>query len=511
MAPIDSMLRLFIDHGADELLLAANALPRMFQRGRQMKLALPLTPDAMLRHLLGDLLTAERDELVRSRGATEFDYAPQGSASGFHVVLKRGAEGLEAAFRVAARRPEAAAPPIVQPAAVPASAPGAPRAIGVASAPPPSPPPAAAGSSTEIEEPGSPRVPPHSPLGSLLAAAAAARASDLHLADNAIPFLRVDGALQPIGRTPIDQVLDLIEGIPSLAAREIAAGRRAFDGTLDFGDRRVRLHVYRTADGVVAALRVLPGLAPTLAALDLPVDLSDVALLPGGLVLVCGPTGSGKSATLAALAQEAVRRRGALLVTLEDPVEYRVQPGSAGLVRQRQVGRDVPDFPTGLREALREDPDVLLIGEMRDAESVALALTAAETGHLVLASLHSRTAAAAIERIADATSGRRDAEVRAQVAQSLRVIISQRLLPRARGAGRVAALEVLRVNHAVAALLRDGKTPQIATALQSSRKEGMLPLDACLADLVRAGTVTREAAAAAANDTGALADYLAGR
>jgi twitching motility protein PilT len=179
------------------------------------------------------------------------------------------------------------------------------------------------------------------------------------------------------------------------------------------------------------------------------------------------------------------------------------------LVRQRQIGRDVRDFPTGLRDALREDPDVLLIGEMRDPETISLALTAAETGHLVLTSLHSRSATSAIERIIDAYAPERQQQVRSQLADALRAIVAQRLIPRAGGAGRVAALEVLRGNHNVGSLIRDGKTAQLVSVLQSSRKEGMLPLERCLADLVRAGHVARADATAVANDPTQLAAYLA--
>ena len=184
--------------------------------------------------------------------------------------------------------------------------------------------------------------------------------------------------------------------------------------------------------------------------------------LPHGLVIACGPTGSGKSTTLAALAQQALALRPRVLITLEDPIEYRIVPGrTGGLVRQREIGREVSDFATGLRDALREDPDILLIGEMRDAETISLALTAAETGHLVLTSLHSRTSASAIERIVDTYPPERQHQIRVQLADALRAVIAQRLLPRADGRGRVPAVEFLRITFAVANLIREGKTQQI--------------------------------------------------
>ncbi len=232
--------------------------------------------------------------------------------------------------------------------------------------------------------------------------------------------------------------------------------------------------------------------------------------LPHGLVIVCGATGSGKSTTLASLAEEAATRRSLAIVTLENPIEYRLHGGDASIIRQREVGRDVPDFASGLRDALREDPDVIVVGEMRDPETIALALTAAETGHLVLATLHSGSAASAIDRIVDAYPPGRQGQIRAQLADVLRVVLAQRLLPRARGSGRTLAVEVLRVNHAAASMIREGKTAQLATLLQSSRREGMIPLERSLADRALAGDVRMEDARRAANDAEVFARYVAG-
>jgi twitching motility protein PilT len=276
---------------------------------------------------------------------------------------------------------------------------------------------------------------------------------------------------------------------------------------LESGERG-RAQIYRTSAGNAATIRFLPRSAPSIASLNMPVPIDDIVDVPHGLVLFCGATGAGKSTTLAALAQEALRRRSIVLVTLEDPIEYVLTSGASSLVRQRQIGRDVTDFPTGLRDGLREDPDVLVVGEMRDPESIALALTAAETGHLVLATMHSGSAGSAIERIVDATPEGRQHQVRTQLADALRVVVAQKLLPRARGAGRLPVVEVLRVNHAAASLIREGKTAQISTVLQSGRSEGMIGLERCLADRVLAGDVKKEHARAAANDAGALAQYL---
>jgi twitching motility protein PilT len=203
--------------------------------------------------------------------------------------------------------------------------------------------------------------------------------------------------------------------------------------------------------------------------------------------------------------------RAQVLVTLEDPIEYLLRPmHPAALVRQREVGAHVRDFATGLRDALREDPDVLLIGEMRDAETISLALTAAETGHLVFASLHSRTAASAVERIVDTYPAERQRQIRVQLADALRVVIAQRLLPTASGDGRVPAVELLRVTYGVGNLIREGRTAQIVNQLQAGGNDGMLVLERHLTELVRAGRIGREVALAAANDAATLADYLKG-
>jgi twitching motility protein PilT len=343
-------------------------------------------------------------------------------------------------------------------------------------------------------------------LAELVAHAAERRASDLHLCHGEPAIIRVDGKLLRIDHAPTDlaEVLPLPRALEARFARE-----QSIDLGMEIpGVGRVRVHVFRADAGRSVSIRLLPRIAPSLASLNLPVPLDDLVELPHGLVLVCGAAGSGKSTTLAALAQEAFRRRSIVLTTLEDPIEYALLAPETSVLRRRQIGRDVPDFATGLRDALRQDPNVILIGEMRDPETIGLALTAAETGHLVLASLHSRSAASAVERIIDAYSPDRASQIRGQLADSLRAVVAQRLLPRARGSGRILALEVMRANHAIAALIRDGKTAQIASALQSGRREGMIALERCLADRVAAGEVRLEDARAAANDPTALAMYL---
>jgi twitching motility protein PilT len=319
--------------------------------------------------------------------------------------------------------------------------------------------------------------------------------------------VRVNGTLEALDDAAGFDAAVLLGGQPQL---EQLRGGGSVDRGFDVpAVGRVRVNVYASDEGLCAAVRILRRDAPTLSDLQLPPHLEPLIALPHGLVVACGPTGSGKSSTLAALVQHALRAQPRVLVTLEDPIEYLIRPPhESGLVRQREVGTHVRDFATGLRDALREDPDMLLIGEMRDPETIGLALTAAETGHLVFASLHSRTAPSAVERIVDTYPPERQRQIRVQLADSLRAVIAQRLIPTADGSGRVPAVELLRVTYGVANLIREGRTAQIVNALQAGGSEGMLVLERHLADLVRAKRIRHETALAAANDADALSEYL---
>ena len=479
MARIDSILAIVLNQGANELRVGTDREPKMLAHGAAKRFSMPATNEETLRELLGELLSPERDAAMRERGRVEVAYATEAGVP-FQVTLTaRPSGGFDAQFvRGAARAQAASAPQVV--AAPPAS----------------------------HREPLAPPVAPVV-LGAseLVRRALDAGATDLHVADGEPPVLRVDGRLVRLEDEAPVEVAPLFGLDP--AAHEAVLRGRALETAVDLEvGRRGRLHVYRAASGLAAAVRFFAHTPSSLASLNLPAHLEDLVDIPHGLVLVCGATGAGKSTTLAALAQETLRRRSVVLVTLEDPIEYALEAGRASLVRQRQVGRDVPDFASGLRDALREDPDVLLVGEMRDPETIALALTAAETGHLVFASLHSGGAASAIERIVDAYPKERQAQIRTQVADALRVVVAQRLLPRARGTGRVPAVEVLRLTHAAASMVRDGKTAQLASVIHAGRREGMISLERSLADRVTAGEVRVEHARAVANDAEALAMCL---
>lgn len=502
MARIDSILSLLDRQGANELRLGSDREPQMFADGAPKKLTMPRTSTETLRELLGELFAPEREKMVAAQGQVQVLHDSL-SLGPFRVTItRRGPAGapleIDVVFLRGRGKGGAAPPP--PPARIEPPPAARTEQVTLVAAPPPLP----------MAAPGSEAPTPE--LSALLARASAMRASDVHLVDGEPPVIRVDGRLRAlVGEGPAALPRLLGPRIMAEVERPLRAGCSADLGVGVEGVGRFRLNVFQTAAGLAAALRILRGTPPSLGQLGAPVPLDDLVDLPHGLVIVCGPTGSGKSTTLAALAHDALERRASMLITLEDPIEYALGArGMKGLVRQRQVGRDVRDFATGLRDALREDPDILLIGEMRDPETISLALTAAETGHLVLASLHSRSAASAIERMVDSYPAERQAQIRVQLADALRVVVAQRLLPRASGEGRVLGVEVLRVNHAVANAIREARTGNIQSAIQAGKKDGMLPLERCLSDLVQRRAITLEDARAVANDPSALGSYLSG-
>ena len=517
MARVDSILNLVDRQGANELRLGTDKEPQKFADGAQKRLVSPKTSTETHRELLGELLPQAREQQLRGEGRDEFLYEPSGLGPfPRHPRPPRQRRGCPRVRRHVPSRPRQG------------SAPCRPRARCAAAAPPRALAPAepALPRSPDAAEPTPPAVVSAAPapafrppvvgdvspeLATLVASAAGLRASDLHLMTGEMPVVRIDGKLRALTGEPQADVDALLGQLRTAAHHRISAGGSADLGFSVEGVGRCRMNVYQTSLGLAAAVRLLAQHAPTLAELRHPLPLEELVELPHGLVLVCGPTGSGKSSTLAALAQEALLRRSIMLITLEDPIEYVLSSkGPKGIVRQRQIGRDVRNFATGLRDALREDPDILMIGEMRDPETITLALTAAETGHLVLASLHSRSAASAIERIIDVYPPERQGQIRVQLADALRAVVAQRLLPSARGEGRVVAMEVLRNNTAVASAIREAKTGTITSAIQSGKKDGMLPLERCLADLVAKRLVGYEDARAVANDLTALTSYLSG-
>jgi len=336
----------------------------------------------------------------------------------------------------------------------------------------------------------------HEWLRHLLSRARARHASDLLLVVGAPPAARINGRLEPLGESPLES-----QGTGALCAALVPRRCREMlesSGAVDFSfDRkelgRFRCNVHRERDRWSAAVRLFPDAPPELESLNLPSALANFCDLEYGLVLVTGPTGCGKSTTLAAMARRILRRRRVHLITIEDPVEYEHAHGES-LVEHIEIGRDVDAYARALRSALRQDPDVLLIGEMRDPESISVAITAAETGHLVFSTLHTGDGPQTIHRIVDAYPAAQQETVRVQLSVSLAGIVSQQLLPRADGKGRVPAVEILVGTPAVRNLIRQGKVEMIRSQLTLERGAGMLDLDRSLARLAADGMVTAEEA-----------------
>ena len=320
----------------------------------------------------------------------------------------------------------------------------------------------------------------------LLAESVSRGASDLHLSSGVPPLLRIDGELDgmPLPAWSAAEVRAAVDKVSPVA--EGSSNDRDFGIDLP-GVARFRVNVFEQSRGPAAVFRVVPGQVPTMAELGMGTVFRDIADAPHGLVLVAGTTGSGKSTTLAALVNHINATRRQHVLTIEDPIEFVHAPRGC-LVTQREVGRDCPGFADGLRAALRQDPDVILIGEMRDRESIGLALTAAETGHLVFATLHAPTAPAAVDRIVDAFSGVEKDAVRMLLSESLRAVVAQTLVRRLAG-GRVAAYEIMVATPAVRSLIREHKVAQLYSAIQTGAAFGMRTLDQSLADLVREGAI----------------------
>lgn len=321
-------------------------------------------------------------------------------------------------------------------------------------------------------------------------------ASDLLLAVGSPPVIRVDGGLLVLPGEAMDA-----EESARLAAALVPGERRielARDGSVDFsfkiaGLGRFRCNIHRERGHWAAAVRLLALRPPTIAELNLPPEIEMVAELRHGLVLVTGPAGSGKSSTIAAILSELTSRRHCHVITIEDPIEYEHTRGGS-VVEQIEVGRDAPSFAAALRASLRQDPDVLVIGEMRDPDTNALALTAAETGHLVFSTLHTGDTTQAINRIIDGHPAGDALFVRTQLAVSLSAVVTQQLLPRADRRGRVPAVEVLVADDAIRNLIRKGQLEHLLAQVGVSREKGMRTLDRSLAELVRRGLVDRKEA-----------------
>jgi len=339
-------------------------------------------------------------------------------------------------------------------------------------------------------------------IDDLLAGIEAIHASDLHLAAGSPPLVRVNGVLSPLEDVPVltpEDTQQLLYQILSTEQQKRLEVDRQIDMSHSLaGIGRFRVNVFFQRGAVGAAFRLIPHKIRSLEELGLPPVLHKLTERPRGLVLVTGPTGSGKSTTLAAMIDEINRTRAAHILTIEDPIEF-LHRHRKCLVNQREIGGDARGFADALRGALRQDPDVILLGEMRDLETIGTALTAAETGHLVFATLHTRGAAATIDRIIDVFPGEQQAQIRAQLASALEGVVTQTLLPTADGRGRVAAMEIMLPDYAVRNLIRQRKLEQMYSVIQTGTARGMQTLEQSLADLVQRGTITTEVAVEASS------------
>ena len=317
-------------------------------------------------------------------------------------------------------------------------------------------------------------------------------ASDLHIQVGLPPMLRIDGALAPIANTPTltpEMTENLIFSILDADQQQILLKDKEFDFSFSFGDLgRFRVNAFHERGNIAGAFRLIPNEMPTIEELGLPNVVSTFADFPRGLVLVTGPTGSGKSTTLAALVDKINTEKAEHIITIEDPIEF-THKSKRSVVVQREVHYDTYSFNAALRSALREDPDVVLIGEMRDLETISAAITIAETGHLVFATLHTNSASQSIDRMVNVFPPHQQPQIKAQLGNILQAICSQRLIP-AIGGGRVVAAEILIANAAVRNIIREGKTHQLDAVIQTSAREGMQSMDRTLAELVRSGQIT---------------------
>jgi len=319
-------------------------------------------------------------------------------------------------------------------------------------------------------------------------------ASDLHITSGSAPYLRVHGEMVKLNYKDLTPEVcqALLFEILSTRQRELFLETWDLDCSYSLkGVGRFRVNVFRQRHGIGAVLRRIPEAIKTIQELGLPPNITNLLDVSEGLILVTGPTGSGKSTTLASLIDTINNGRRAHIITIEDPIEF-VHYNKNSLINQREVSSHTKSFHQALRAALREDPDVVLVGEMRDLETISLAMTAAETGHLVLATLHTNSATKTVDRIIDVFPEAQQGQIRVMLSESLRGVVAQSLIPRADGNGRVAVVEVLVNIPAVANLIREGKTFQIQSSMQTGQVHGMITFESAINDLVRKGIVSRE-------------------
>jgi twitching motility protein PilT len=319
-------------------------------------------------------------------------------------------------------------------------------------------------------------------------------ASDLHLTSGAAPYMRIDGEMvkQNYKTVSAETCQSLVFEILTDSQKELFNEKQDLDFSYPLqGVGRFRVNVFVQRHGIAACFRLIPEHIKTIQQLDLPEQLSDLINVSEGLVLVTGPTGSGKSTTLASLIHQINIEQQAHIITIEDPIEF-VHDNQSCLISQREVASHTKTFSTALRAALREDPDIILVGEMRDLETISLAITAAETGHLVFATLHTNSAIKTIDRVIDVFPESQQTQIRVMLSESLRGVVAQALLPRPDRQGRVPVVEIMVNVPAVANLIREGKTHQIQSVMQTSRAHGMMTFETATQELIQKGLISKE-------------------
>ncbi|HTJ42677.1 MAG TPA: PilT/PilU family type 4a pilus ATPase [Kofleriaceae bacterium] len=464
MPAIDSLLKVMILRDAEAMTVAAGVAPTLRRAGNPEPLALPPMNAAMVETFISEIATEPARHALATRGSAEVAYRTADGAS-FSIVI----EPSKLLIRRSTTAPAAPAPkPVPVPPVRPERRPEGP----------------------ESKDP--------SRITAAITEAIDRRASDV-LASSGQPLrLRIDGDVTPLHSDP-DPISDSdLLALLDEPRRAALAETGSVDLATTIASARIRINVFRHHTGLGAALRLIHAQPPSLRDLGLPDDLTTAASYRSGLVLVCGQAGSGKSTTLVALVDHVNRTRAAHVITLEDPIEYEHAPRRS-LVHQREIGLHAASFADGLRAALRESPDVIVVGELRDKETIAIALTAAETGHLVLATMHAPNAAGAVDRVIDVFPDAQQRQIRTQLAGSRRVILTQHLLPRT-SAGRVPAIERVVVTPAIATLIRKGELQMFGAHVQSGRDAGMIPLEKSLAELVKSRAVDAATARAVAQD-----------
>ena len=507
MSAIQSLLRVMTLRDAEAMILEAGKVPSLRRRGQIEALAMPAIDARMIEDfvapLMGEREVSEVPTSVtfKDTDGTSYNLTVERGSAGVRVVVRKGAKAKidqqatgnrqPATGNATARVPEVAKAAVVaevDDGVVEEEADDDDSAAREAAH-------RGANSVRRGRGRGTTVARLAQLLAPLIAAARDHGASDVIVSTRQTPRMRLDGSVELLEMSVDDAELAACVGA--------LGGEAGADLSLEIDGSRVRVNAFQHLGGCAVAARLIRDRVPGLSDLGLPGELGSVVDHRDGLVVVCGPTGSGKSTTLAALIDLLDQRRAAHVITLEDPIEYRFQPRRC-LIHQREIGTHAPTFASGLRAALREAPDVILLGELRDRDTIAAALTAAETGHLVLATLHAPSAAGAVDRMIDVFPENAQRQIRWQIASVLRTVVTQYLLPRKDG-GRAVAAEIVPVIPAVANIIRKGDLHTLGTAIQSGREHGMVPLERSLAKLIDSGAV----AASAVRKIAADADLLA--